>query len=146
MTVWQFIILLRVRINLFKGSCLTIFITSTLPLAQPPRPWSVWRSQFKVVEVWERQRKPGWSAVAEGGHRMCGGSVTGVAWGCGRGEEQRWTSLGSQQRQPTQQMLASCCMEAARLWVALCVGHTQREGQAGECVSLSCHPPQRRPD
>lgn len=45
-----------------------------------------------------------------------------------------WSSLVSKQQQPTQQMLASCCVEAARLLVALRVGHTQREGRAGECV------------
>lgn len=55
-------------------------------------------------------------------------------------------SLSRKQWQPTQQMFASCCVEAARLWVALSVGHTQREGRTGECVSLSCHPPQRWPD
>lgn len=82
--------------------------------------------------------------LTEGVHRGCGGSVSGVARGCGG--KQRRSSRGSKLPQPTRQMLTSCCVEAARLWVALCVGHTQREGQAGECVSLCCHPPQRRPD
>lgn len=76
-----------------------------------------------------RGRREGWGTNSRGGGGRPGVVERGGRW-------RQW--------QPTQQMPASCCMEAARLWVARRAGHTQREGPAGGCVSLSCHPPQRR--
>lgn len=86
----------------------------------------------------KKSEEAGGSKEGEGG-REGAPTIGGSPGACGKEQRQR----SSRWRQ-WEQMLASCCMEAARLWVARRAGHTQREGPGGGCVSLSCHPPERR--
>lgn len=63
------------------------------------------------------------------GHRGCGGSVTAIALGMRRGAAAEQSTVGSQQWQPAQQMLASCWKR--HVCGSLCVWGTPR-GRGGQ--------------
>lgn len=111
----------------------------------PLWPLSVWTTQLKVAEVWERQEK----ARVVWGTSGWGGWSSRVAWGCGASSN-RAVSRGS----PHSRCWPVVWWKLHVCW-SLSAGGTPRGGwggqgdggeQAGECVSLSRHPPQRRPD